>query len=363
MDTLQERLLAIYRGEEISQEAQEVVDTFISCFGEEHVEVLRNEEGFPYVQNYSSNSNATDEYILECIYRNYGYRDIVIKFDHETVTNELGLSTDIYDFFVKISIQKDGKFATGPWYKKATFTENQLFSGYIHSHTPHLYHSEDSIQQWGHVCLGSGPINNTIYLLQRECNIDRWVGFIAELRQIVRHESLEGGPYFRLETIKGPSIQIKSCQTLTPSMYKEFIPLMKSYIRAGRLKIGYISNRFCLGVPFVEWLIDFTEYAKAWGKENNEPITLRDTIIQDNKIFDISPSAQRDWNRVARLIGKPVITFRGQTYLLKTVKNTSGEKRKLLNYGVAANLLNATLNILNYWYGREDEITPTPIYF
>ena len=75
MDALQERLLGIYRVEEISQEAQEVVDVFISCFDEQHVEVLKNEDGFNYAHNFERSGTESDNYILECIYRNYGYRD------------------------------------------------------------------------------------------------------------------------------------------------------------------------------------------------------------------------------------------------------------------------------------------------
>ena len=72
------------------------------------------------------------------------------------------------------------------------------------------------------------------------------------------------------------NIQLKPQQTIL--RYKKVI---KSYIRAKRLKIGNIQGQFCLGTTFTEWLIDFTNYAKIWSELMEEPLTLQDTIVKD----------------------------------------------------------------------------------
>lgn len=355
----------MYNEEEMTCQAKEVVEIFESCFGEEHIDVLKsNPKIDDGVIRYYNLENVSDDHALNRICQGGGYRDIIIKIDHETVTNELGMSTELFDFFVRIQVGRVGEMVGYPYYKRATFTEEQLFSQYIHSHTPRLMLSEDGIQSWGSVCLGSGPIRNTISQLWRSPRPELWLGFIAELRQIVRHESLEGGPYMRMEYIKGPSKGVDDCRPVSDTVIKPLIPLMKSYIRAGRLRLGFIGHEFCLGVPFTEWLIDFSEYAKVWAAQNNTTLSLAATHIQNNKIFDANASDASTLAAINNILGKKVIVFKGTEYKLKQIKRSSTTSRQLIPYATAATLLRKTLNVLNFWYYEQGtrDAGNTPVY-
>lgn len=361
MNERAERLFRQYMAEEMTEEAKSVRDLFASCFGEDHIDMVKPKEGF---ESIFPDDSQEDEAILRAVYDGWGYWNIIVKFDHEVVTNEVGMHVDIYDLFVRIPISKNGMFRAFLAYKRSTFTENQLFSGYIHSHTPRLNLSEGGIKRWGTVCTGSGPIGTTINTIRTTNDQNLWLGFIAELRQIVRRESLEGGPYIRMEYIKGHSLEVKTVDSVRMENIRRFVPLMKSYIRAGRMRFGFVGGEFCLGIPVTEWLVDFTNYAIAWGRENLESIPTTEVTIQDNKIFIESGENIRVMQSMNNLIGKPVITFKGRTYPLTVLKSNDKTKKSLFDYRIALTLLKSTLGIINYWHGKSEgyQNTPAPVF-
>jgi len=279
---------------------------------------------------------------------------VIIHIPRETVTNEMGLKTTIYDLFIKFHLRRNGALMYGLSYVKSTYTENQLHSGYVHSHCPRL--STDRPAGWLGVCTGSGPINNTISeLAYPNATIQLWYGFIAELRQIVRVESLTGGPYMRIENIIGPykRVETLSKAPVRIAQYGTYDKqLIISYIKSGRLKLGNIYRKFCLGCSFVEWLIDFTEYAKAWAAANGITIngSLERVHIKDGNICVDTHSGmlERDINN---LVGKPIINFNGTQYNLKIIDaDANKEQRTLISPAMGVTVLKQILNTLNYWY-------------
>lgn len=345
---LKKRALVLFKIDKaLSKRLYEILELFKQQFGEDHIDfdVFTIQENLP---SYTSFPSVSQYFLLCC---DTWKHNIVIKIDKETVKNELGLSTVIYDLFIKLEFRRNGALCYGIYYKKATFTKNQLLSHYVHSHCSRLYVS-DGID-WQHVCTGTGPINSSITALTSiEEPLERYYGFIAELRQIVRVESLQGGPYIRIEEINGKLKERKFVSMVALAFTNKPKEFVKSYIRSNRLKLGVINGKFCLGCSFVEWLVDLTEYAKAWSKENNQSITLIDTIVKDNKLYQ--KEDQYADESMPRLVGKPVITFRNKEYRLQVIDDDSdAQTKKLINPAEAASLLYRILAVLNQSYGTE----------
>lgn len=349
---LRQRAFTLFKIDKaLSKRFYETLELFEQQFGEDHIDfdVFTAQERKQKNEHIYVSYPTVQPYFL--LFYDTWHHNIVIKIDKETVKNEFGLSTVIYDLFVKLVFKRSGALCYGIYYKRATFTKNQLLSHYIHSHCPRLY-VNDGIQ-WQHVCTGSGPINNSITALAyADTPLERYYGFIAELRQIVRVESLQGGPYIKIEEISGAlkerKLVILTALTFT-NKQKEFV---KSYIRSNRLKLGVINGKFCLGCSFVEWLVDLTKYAKAWGKENNQSVALADTIIKDNKLYQKDDRYADE--TMLRLIGRPVITFKNKEYCIKLIDDGSdATTKKLINPAQAASLLYRILTVLNQNYGTE----------
>ena len=341
----------------LSDRLCEVFEIFKQQFGEEFID-LQDTEKLPSY-SYPTITATTFRDILRDENKCFPYKDIIIRVPHETVTNEMGLSTTIYNLFIRLRLTRDGIMCWGIDYKRSSFTEEQLFSQYIHSHCTRL--NWQNISEWHGVCTGSGPINSTMSQLRNGMSpIQLWYGFIAELRQIVRVESLEGGPYIRMESIMGPYKPIEQLPRMNGAdIFRQrsataLKQLLKSYLYSNRLKLGYINNKFCLGCTFVEWLIDFTEYAKAWAERNGKTLRLDDVLIKDNKVFGPGQNFSNSTVRsVEQAIGSVVINFKGVEYKLeKVAQDESRQARKLIRPEIGATIINSMLNTLNYWYGK-----------
>ena len=245
---------------------------------------------------------------------------ITIHYPKVTVTNELHNSTEIYDLFVLLQFKENGTFQD-IHYIKTTFTSSQWESGYVHSHTPSLY---DSNIFWGHVCLGTGPINGTINQLRRgeQYSEFTWELFFWELDKMVQTESLEGGPYIRMEYIvnnlKKVNPQDFYCTALFTSEFStDFI---ESYIKSKRLKLVFRNGKFCLGTSFLEWYLDFNAYRNAYCKllGLTENIGKRDYYYNDAALY-VKTRVRANYSRPMPS-ENPILEFNGVEYKVKIIQ-------------------------------------------
>ena len=344
-----------------TEKADTAINTLISCFGDTDVDVIHyrlepNEVSEAYLSRFFT--GTLDEQVARVL--NYlksvsTYWSIIIKFPHETITNEFGKKVEIYDFFVKVNIRYNGTYH-GMSAIKSTYTEDQFYSGYVHSHCPSVRQDANGIKEWKSMCFGSGPINSTMRTLSDPNHDSRvWVALASELRQWVRTESTDGGPYFRMEHISNKYEKVLSVQPSRPSTaVKTWLkPLIKSYLRAERLKVGYIGKQYCLGTTFAEWIIDFSKYALAWGEKNEVTIPTVDTLVINNKICVVSGN-QNNRDRYAHLIGSQVLTFKGEAVNLKVIQGEKVEHMNLVSYPLGLYIIKNILNIINYNYGRTE---------
>lgn len=357
MSTLLDRVFDAYMADNTrSQKADSAINTLVSCFGESFTDVIHedirkeaNPEWDSTLRRYI-NDGASEDVIMRHLNSRYPKWAVVIKFPHEVVTNEFGRWVDIYDFFIKVTLNENGTLHDTRAIK-ATYTEDQMYSCYTHSHCHSLCRTEEGIKEWLSMCFGSGPINITMSALRYPNYEDLlWVGFASELRQWVRTESVSGGPYFRLDNISKKYREVTDERPHKPFLMDNTIKLLtKSYIKSGRLKVGYSYGRFCLGTTFAEWLVDFSEYAKAWSEKTNHGLVFHDTLIVNNKVCEVENNSSETYND---LIGKPVLTFKGEVVGLKIIQGYKIEHLSLLNYKTGLYIIKTILDTINYNYGR-----------
>lgn len=370
---MEEQLIAatdLFNNENIrTEKADAAINTLISCFGDAYVDVVRHtitREELPdtYIQRMGLRGTPEEQtrQILGIVKNSKSYWEVIIRFPHETITNEFGKSVDIYDFFVKVFLKFDGTYR-GTAAIKSTYTEAQFYSGYVHSHCPSVRQDADGIKEWKSMCFGSGPIGNTARLLvDPQCNSTLWVAFATELRQWVRTESVGGGPYFRMEHISNKYEEVLSAKPVCPHrVVKSWLkPLIKSYIRAERLKLGFVGKQYRLGTTFTEWLIDFSNYALAWGEKNKVVIPTSDTLVINNKICKIVGS-RGDTDRYAHLVGNTVLNFKGEAIPLKIIQGEKVEHLNLISYTIGLYIIKNMLKIINYNYGRTETNATTTV--
>ena len=82
------------------------------------------------------------------------------------------------------------------------------------------------------------------------------------------------------------------------------------------------------------------------------PIRLSNVIIKNNRLY--AKNLERSNEDILRLVGKPVIKFKGTSYLLKLIEDGSAEQvKQLVSPKEAASILYSILSTLNTYYGTE----------
>ena len=137
---------------------------------------------------------------------------VTIRFPQVTVSNEFDESTIIRDLYTCIYFTSTGAFR-GTRMFRTTFTDLEIYKGYVHSHLPKLIHcfSNDNELTSSHIdrivdysespCLGTGPLVRVISFLVNSFDEDYWGLYFAELARYVTIESVSGGPYIRMNNL------------------------------------------------------------------------------------------------------------------------------------------------------------------
>lgn len=107
------------------------------------------------------------------------------------------------------------------WGCRGTQTSAESMSGYKHSH---LSSSVSGDKKFSSFCLGgSSSINVSVAELSNYFTVDRFELFLYELSAYVKYESIEGGPYIRMENIGKKSNNIYTSNVDYKREYDNFI--------------------------------------------------------------------------------------------------------------------------------------------
>lgn len=125
---------------------------------------------------------------------------VYIRFPEITIKNSKGKSRKIYDLFVRFAIDIDGRLLSTPAGTVATYDEESLFAQYRHSHL-----NAGVRQDFTGFCMGS---DTPLAMLSQKLRVDPFTEgsfkhYLYTIREYVKWESVEGGPYYRMETIQG----------------------------------------------------------------------------------------------------------------------------------------------------------------
>lgn len=372
------------------EKVNNIYETFKDFFGEDKVDLQydRTEEGIihdiqVYLLSYKVAKTQDDKYdieddMLEKVkehikdYQCYIY----VWWPFVTVTNEHNKSIGIKDLYARIIIQADGRIPyeqTGFTLNRATYTEIQFLSNYMHSHIKEI--PKYDFKVFMSPCLGTGPIGNTINTLKVTYDKITWMLFCQELSMYVTVESLTGGPWRRLESIgaKRQSINYSGysfynasftnihdfTNIISSSDLKEFI---KYYLQHGHLVISYRNNRYTYGMPYYNFIIDISNafiafFNKELSKRDIEASTfftdglLTKQIVSNGKFYVKGDGSTYD--NIEAYQDKYVLTFKGKEIRTTITKNASQEEGYpviLLNNNIAMCILYTILNTINYRY-------------
>jgi hypothetical protein len=125
---------------------------------------------------------------------------ITIHFPEVIITSSAGKKTQILkDIFIRLSfVSRSGKVKLYlVEFMRTTFTYAQIKAGYSHSHV------SGGINAWStSVCQGNTPLKKAYSLLNMEYTEKDYTDFLYLLNNWMEWESVEGGPYRKMEDVK-----------------------------------------------------------------------------------------------------------------------------------------------------------------
>ena len=216
---------------------------------------------------------------------------IVVHFPEVTITNENNKSIVIQDLYAKVCINGLGNLCSGPLFNRATYPYIQLVRGYMHSHINGIVTDDHFTSS----CLGSGPINRTINSLRLECEEGLWKLYCIELEKYVHVESLQGGPYHRLENVTGSTSSKVSSEIKMYTSFpinndadlREFLINFTSILIASpELKwITKYNLGYSLGMSFSEFIL---VASKIFINYYNTELLKNNIDLPQNYLFDVN---------------------------------------------------------------------------
>ena len=142
---------------------------------------------------------------------------VYIWFPKETISNSKGQKHTIYDLYIKVEFI-DSKFVDMKTIR-TSFTLAELSSGYSHSHSPSESYVQDATickyTEERSCCLGTGPLGQ---LMGDYIDSNILMSLCIYIEKWVRWESLEGGPYVRMEQIGNIGLNTTSLPQSLPSL-------------------------------------------------------------------------------------------------------------------------------------------------
>lgn len=302
---------------------------------------------------------------------------ILVHWNSVIVENELNEKTEIQDLYAKISIDMDGVLLSKFKLCRMTYTQEHYLAGYSHSHVPSVY--ENNIGDWQDPCTGSGPINGTMSLLYRDNNDDIWPLFCLELDKYVHTESLSGGPYFRIASIKqNIAGEILYYSTRGPVYWynqetRDFINAFNKYFIKKvykDFKIKYVYGCYSLAIPLYDFHIlyskELLEYvgkymtlhpsSNVYRRLVNDGVLIECTC-NGNKFFR---TGRRNRNHIENFPTAEYITFKGENRHAKLIQSPQNDDEEeirtmfLAKYEYANYLYFRINYILNLKYDGKD---------
>lgn len=371
---------------EVFKNVYNVYEIFQDFFGEEFVDLQFDYDAKYLIPTYIdeeslADTDLTEEELNEAKRLGANWNpSIYVWWPKVTVTNENNQSIQIKDLYAKVQVNINGYIPfeyNGFQLIRSSFPYVQFNEGYIHSHVPRMYLNNNhinnlsTVKKWNFPCLGSGPIRKTILDLHTSNEEALWLLFCQELSMYVTVESLAGGPYYRLESVgRGTTLSIyddysanhhiRHCENA--ENLKILSDFTKYYVDHGNLSFSFKEGSFIAGMPFYDFIMDISNSFISWYNSLEEkPINkdallsrfTEEAVVSERKFYASNRyySSNVDYSL---LEGTELFTFKGHAIKLhvEAPNNQNNEVHKviLLYKGVAMQILNNILSLINYKY-------------
>lgn len=393
---------------------QTVHSIFINTFGEDRVDLqgVLSEDDFvsrmlgmlitlPEKATMLIGDVSEDDFIVyqerlrNVLRQNLNNATIIVHFPELTITNERGRTHLIRDMYARVVLLPDGKLCSGPQFHRATFTYAECKNNYLHSHVRTI--PFDDLTKWQGGCLGSGPIRDTISRLSIDFSWEDWTLFAVQLDQYVHVESLEGGPYHRMESIgtnsgrwreqnditrflRIPRPLLSSptrvnapqfSENFTKEHFSEFVTYFCRHFRETGLFIAFANDHYFWGSPvietvekmsnmFIEWFNTQRHLGEitATYEELLRNFIIKHSIVRNGKLINYIPESNTNNRNYANYEGTHLFYFKGNPVTFhyippETTENlTVQEASRTLNTNLVIAVIQAIETHITLAYGN-----------
>jgi len=293
---------------------------------------------------------------------------IYIKWEEFTISNSNGNSHTIKDFFLRINVNNTFNRFISFQGVRCTATLKEIHSNYMHSHC-----GSSELGSFGRMCTGSTILSDLMAMLaSSEFCIELFEMFLVQLDLYVRWESLEGGPYRKIEHLNYKSISSHTNPTFQTAMLlksdygKQLLNLIapfvqisevdssfeRQYIFSFNTKIEKIIALAFEKVPQYRQLMGISDVypiIEVKNEETEEYFALNSGLNE----FQVRQASYYEYKTQFQRSG-PVFTFKGEPIFKKVLEE--GWERSIdsveedLTNGVKVinrNISNAIINELN----------------
>ena len=384
---------------EMMDKPREVLEIISDFYGEDRVDM----QGFPTLQEFKNYLSSTPigEYlpltvvnldsrlnmskplsqqevedgvrdrllVMKRAFHNLFKGSVLIYFPQVRVTNENNRFHDIYELYVKVSIDSLGQMTGFPALNRAEYTLGELNENYMHSHVCQI--PVEDITEFQVPCFGDGPIRGTISRLNTAFDSEIWTLFCLELQKYVETESVSGGPFHYLEHLGdiGRKEDIPSTVSFDTPCFEHPIGVMLSsfseyLLRQRKLKFSYTAHSYTLGMSLLDFRILVSNEFISWYnrlKASPEgtgalslPVLLRNGILYKGIVKNASFYLLNN-NRVVNprdIAGLRMCSFKGKDVCIR-IRESEGQTENhaiLLSVPIVLYLLTRILKIVNYYY-------------
>lgn len=179
-------------------------EVLINNFGEENIQITTSVNEYMSTPQFSAMQDEPVLNLFQSQISNFRYL-IIIRFPKVEISNSNKNKATIYDLFVRITIDKDYQFR-GYQMCVTSFTPSTFLSGYSHSHM-RAFNVNSYFPAFHDVCLGEGPLAMSLAKRTKLNVINDFKLLIYNIKEYVKWESLEGGPFIRIADITKRPVQ------------------------------------------------------------------------------------------------------------------------------------------------------------
>lgn len=288
---------------------------------------------------------------------------VLIRFPLVIISNEYDESTEITNLFVEQFISSEGCSLGTFKMLRTEYTEDQIASGYSHSHIPHV-HLPIRFQT---PCLGTGPIRGTLTMLAVNPSEDLWKMYCLELKKYVETESVAGTPYVYIRNI-GNTQSLAYDRTARLYMLNDItIPIIEKEFINYIIERREIDFSYCNGyhvalsrdefiIALSNLFIDFINQLPEEKYNEIEPYISGILIkgkYKGNRVEIVQESTINRLDAYYEQEGTEILRFKNEPYKLHIIKNKNNQEYFIyvLPYNILGRIEKILMDKVNCEYG------------